>query len=590
MLLLLRSALTALWLLMCLSPTASGAQEAVLLQADTANVAVWPWVTVLPEEGEPISIQTVMASTAQFQKPTSAYQTLGIARPPLEDQPVQFYWLHIPLRTHLSVQTPFVLHVGFPVLNLLDLYVVHQGDVEQRFLQGNLMPFSERPIAVATHAFNINLEPNSDYDIYLRVGSSGTFILPISIEKPAYFQRMQQNELLLQGVINGLCLALLVFSVGKWVLLRDSLYFKYVLLICGMEMFFLVFHGLGSQYVWDGNAWLEIHLGLIGSMVAATGSLLFSEHLLRPPQGRPHWGLSLFMLGCVVFTALLCLLYGLNIINTATGTKIASAYALIPVLVATPLAWRRWRRDGERLGLVFLANLAFYTATAVIMAQIVHGKLDANFWTLHSMQIGSLVDILVFMFMLGMRSKMSHSQLQLIEKDQQLQDSTLLTDLHTGLMLRSGFMQRLEVTLAQSHHRFLTAVYIINPELIDSSNDADWLAVQHDVLSAIGMRLKSQLRGSDTVCRWGENSFAVMAIQLRNPEQALDIGNKLLHLVVEPLQLGHYEVYLGARIGYALAPVDAHLALDLMRMADIAVYTGTQHINQIQRYAASAAA
>lgn len=585
----LRFLLYLLCLVLQLLPCAAWAQDKVLLRSDTSSVRLWPWVQVMREGTEPISVKSVLSMPEQFSHPQTAYQTLGIARTSDEHQ-ADFYWVRIPLRTQFTAQQPYILHIDFAVLNLIDVYLIQQGEVRQRFLQGNLMPFSERPIPVATHAFNLNLEPNQDYELYLRIGSNGTFVLPITLEKPGYFQRSQQNELLLQGIVNGLCLSLLVFSLGKWLLLRDSLYFKYALVIAGIEMFFLLFSGLGSQYLWDGNAWIEIHMGLIGTMVAATGSLLFSEHLLRPPQDEPHAVLSLLMLVCIVFTAGVCLLYGLNFISTEVGVKIASMYSLIPVLVTIPLAWQRWRKDGEKIGLFFVINLSFYTSTAAVMSMVIHGTLPANFWTIHSLQIGSLVDILVFMLILSMRSELAHKELQIIRQDQQLRDSDTIIDSQTGLMVRTTFMQRLELTLNRSQPRFLTAVYIINPELIDSTNDSDWLSVQHDALVAVGQRLRNQMRGNDMVCRWGENSFSIMAVQLRSPEQAHAIALKLLHLVVEPIQLGTYELYLGTRIGYALAPTDGNSALDLMRMADIAVYTRTHQINQIQRYNASAAA
>ena len=43
--------------------------------------------------------------------------------------------------------------------------------------------------------------------------------------------------------------------------------------------------------------------------------------------------------------------------------------------------------------------------SSVVLSQVISGKLVANFWTMHALQFGNAFDMLVFMRILGLRTK-----------------------------------------------------------------------------------------------------------------------------------------------------------------------------------------
>lgn len=69
---------------------------------------------------------------------------------------------------------------------------------------------------------------------------------------------------MLQGVLTGLALCLLVYSLAQWVSLRDALFIQYALLISGSLLFSLQFFGVGAQYLWTDNLWMERHASGVG--------------------------------------------------------------------------------------------------------------------------------------------------------------------------------------------------------------------------------------------------------------------------------------------------------------------------------------
>ena len=107
-------------------------------------------------------------------------------------------------------------------------------------------------------------------------------------------------------------------------------------------------------------------------------------------------------------------------------------------------------------------------------------------------------------------------------------------------------------------------------------NDQHGHDVGDELLVAVAQRLRGHLRESDVVARLGGDEFVVMTHLLNQPEQAHDLGMKLLDAFRSPFALGNRQVWVGLTIGYTLAPHDGSDAMGLLRLADAAMYSGKQ--------------
>ncbi|MBX3619541.1 MAG: hypothetical protein KF891_06080 [Rhizobacter sp.] len=79
-------------------------------------------------------------------------------------------------------------------------------------------------------------------------------------------------EQTLQGALGGLGIALLVYSLGRFFTLRETLSLKYALLAAGSIFFSLFQFGIGAQYLWRDWMWMEQHAGGLFSLMALCGS------------------------------------------------------------------------------------------------------------------------------------------------------------------------------------------------------------------------------------------------------------------------------------------------------------------------------
>ncbi len=143
----------------------------------------------------------------------------------------------------------------------------------------------------------------------------------------------------------------------------------------------------------------------------------------------------------------------------------------------------------------------------------------------------------------------------------------------TGLANRALFNDRLERALAWARrHDRIAAVMVLDLNGFKKVNDLLGHGAGDRLLTAMGMRLSSRLRETDTVARLGGDEFALVVENLTKPEHAGLVARKLLDAVVPPITIDSHSVTVTASLGVALYPQDGSHAGGLLREADRAMY------------------
>jgi signal transduction histidine kinase/DNA-binding response OmpR family regulator/HPt (histidine-containing phosphotransfer) domain-containing protein len=366
----------------------------LLLGADTAQADAWPAVTILPDPERKLTPEAALAARAQFAVPQSAYATLGVHKEPM--------WLRIPVRLAAGSGDDWIIDIDFAVINRVDIYVTSGGKVLEHYRTGNLQPVAAGEQPSRSPTTMIHLTPGADYEVLLRVENIGAMILPVRFSRAATFHGRALNEQMLQGVLTGLSLCLLLYSLAQWANLKEPLFASYALLVAGSFLFSFEFFGLGAQYLWHNNAWMSIHSGGLFALMASCGAYLFVQQALaRPGMDRTftrlmHGGALLCVLSAAAFAA--------DLFSVDTLVAIVSTLGLLPMLFGLPGAYRRARR-GDVVGIYFLCGWAVSFASSVILSRVISGEVGANFWSMHVLQFGHVFDQLIFMRILGMRTK-----------------------------------------------------------------------------------------------------------------------------------------------------------------------------------------
>ena len=533
------------------------------LQDSTPVVQVWPVVTLLSDPGKLLKLEQVMQMKTEFKPPQTAYGTLGLRKDAV--------WLHIPFNVSMQSSGQWVIDIDYAVINRIDAYLVADDQVIKEVQMGNLVPRAQRPVDARAHALPLVLKPGQRYDIYLRLENIGAMILPITFSKPTTFHALALREQMLQGLLTGLALCLLIYSLANWATLREVLFLKYALLVSGSLLFSLLQFGVGGQYVWPDNVWIEMHMGGLSAFVAAAGSFLFVEQALL--NGATRRWFSVLMKAGAGLSLFFALCFSLDLIDIHQVTAIVGTLGLAPALMGLPGAIRKARR-GDSVGYYLLVAWAVYFASTAVLIEVIKGNVGVNFWTLHSFQFGATLDMLLFMRVLGLRTKALQSEVQRATRERDRFHSLAFTDPLTGLANRRSLTTSISAALELAGPTNVLALYMMDLDGFKQVNDKFGHDVGDELLVAVANRLKSNLRNSDVVARLGGDEFLVMSNGLSNDLQAQELGEKLLVAFAEPFTLSTHRCQVGMTIGYALAPQDGLTSAQLLKRADAAMYEG----------------
>ena len=151
----------------------------------------------------------------------------------------------------------------------------------------------------------------------------------------------------------------------------------------------------------------------------------------------------------------------------------------------------------------------------------------------------------------------------------------------TGLPNRSLFEQRLNERLAETRS---IAVLLIDLDRFKEVNDTLGHALGDELLVEIGARVRPALSDTEMVARLGGDEFAVL-VDVVDDADVLRRVDDLLARIRSPFDIAGLEFDVGASVGVAMADDVSLTATDLLRRADIAMYTAKEDRTACALYA-----
>ena len=391
----------------------------VLLTRDLDRAEAWPALTILPDPAGKLTAADALARSKEFAAPRTAYGTLGM-------QPGTT-WVRIPVSVAPDAANGWVMQVDFALLDEVDVHLAGPQGLRQVASIGRMQQPAGESLKGRVPSAVLRLAPGNEYTVLLRVASQGPKILPISFQQPHAVLSDALGEQILQGLLHGLRITLFLYAIAQWLSLREPLFGKYALQAGGVTVYSACWFGTAGQYLWPGNAWMLEHGAGIASILASCGAYLFVEQsLARPGQDRLFSRLMKLLAGLCLLTAVG---FALGLIDHERLVLIVGTLGILPMLCGLPGALRR-ARAGDPVGSYFLVGWGVAFAAAFVTAQLINGKMPANFWTMHALVFGSTFDMLVFMRILGLRTKAMQTAMLRAEESTRMKSEFLANMSH----------------------------------------------------------------------------------------------------------------------------------------------------------------
>lgn len=144
------------------------------------------------------------------------------------------------------------------------------------------------------------------------------------------------------------------------------------------------------------------------------------------------------------------------------------------------------------------------------------------------------------------------------------------TDHLTGLLNRAGFEEQLAKAVSSDNRRALGALLLIDLDGFKRVNDTYGHATGDEVLRSFADRLRTVMRPTDLVARFGGDEFAVIVGPV-NDDTLHRLAARLISVGARPYKFGEVTIGLGCSIGVARLRHDVDRAA-LVAAADDALY------------------
>ncbi|MET0089444.1 MAG: EAL domain-containing protein [Candidatus Thiodiazotropha sp.] len=126
--------------------------------------------------------------------------------------------------------------------------------------------------------------------------------------------------------------------------------------------------------------------------------------------------------------------------------------------------------------------------------------------------------------------------------------------------------------VAAQRESWMLAVLFVDLNHFKVVNDTFGHVVGDEVLQMVAGRIRSCLRESDTVARFGGDEFIILLQDVTEMDSVAHIATNIINSITRVITLYGREIYIGASIGITVYPDDAENVDSLLRNADMAMY------------------
>lgn len=506
------------------------------------------------------------------------------------------FWLRIRVSPVIP-QKNRVLDVGYPLLDTVDLFWVHNGQIIQQYQTGDTRPFHNRPVVHRDFIFPV--PASSDPVIaYIKIKSQGPIQIPVTVVSSAEFLADEQLAYGWQAMFFGIIVALTLYNLFLFLIIRERTYLWYVLTVVTLGLSQLNFHGVLFQWYWPERPEVNRYFTVVIIGLAIISALMFAIRFLNV---RRYTLQGYRLLYALILCAVFSVIYGF-FGSYQTGIILVSVLAAIGAPGLWLLGLYVWWR-GQKLAAFYVLAWTPLLLGNLLLATSKLGYVPRTFISEVGPQVGVAIEAILLSFALAYRINLERHQRLLAqnralevqreanltletrvrERTGELQlanerlEAISLTDGLTQVANRRQLDQRLQAEWSRSlRQRQPLSFLLLDIDHFKAVNDKYGHLVGDDCLVALAAICSGEIqRSCDLLARYGGEEFGVLLPS--TPESgARQVAERLREAVERaPIHSSAQEssVNLTISVGYAsMTPEQDEQPSELIRRADEALY------------------
>lgn len=443
------------------------------------------------------------------------------------------YWFHFKVEAPADLSQRNLIQISYPLLDYLDLYIVKGDEVLESFETGDALLFDSRPIDHQSFLFPLHFLREGVLDVYIRVQSSSTLQVPLTIWPQDKFWLDDRTPTYMDGIFFGSLMVMLIYNLFIYLSIRDKAYLFYVLYLGTMVVLQAANRGLGYQYLWSTSPSFQ-HQIIVPSLAAVVifGSLFFMR-LLNLKQVSRNNNLF-FIVG--IWASFACVILSFFVPYTI-ALKTTAAVITVLMLGGSVISIDLWRK-GNRLAGYYSIGWGAVILSFIFYMSSLFDYVERSFFVEYSTMFGVIAEVLIFSLALADRINIErHARLsaqdalltaqkeinreldaRVIERTQELEQlneklhEMSVTDGLTNVKNRRYFNEHVVIEYKRAYRELTNiSLLLLDIDYFKLINDNHGHQVGDECLVALANAVKSAVkRPADAISRYGGEEFAIL--------------------------------------------------------------------------------
>jgi two-component system, sensor histidine kinase LadS len=444
-----------------------------------------------------------------FPDSASAFNNINSIGSPLNLSAQDYHWSRFSIVNNSGSDKEYFVQV--PKTGYIHCWIRRSGTSSwEYFRSGSLLPLYDRSLASNNNGIKVVLYKEDVTDIIFQLQPVFSIYrqdkYDITVQRLAQFERQDSRRLLWQGIFLGIILVMTLYNLLLFFAVKDVSYFHFVLSLIGIGLYFSFYYGIGIEYLWPNAPVWDTYFYTFIVPFSGLARILFTKTYLHTQKLLPGIDSVLNILGVICF---LCISFGfisyifqIDVLRSyVTVIGVLGTSVMIMMLVSGIVAY--YRENYKPAQYFIYANVLLVVGGILFIFREM-GYIPDNFLTRYFVQVGTLIQVI--MFALGLASRLNETRFQLAEEIVAKERLALQNEKEKKLLIEQ---QKLELE-SRVHQQTLD------------------LKLQNSQLETIISQLKNSETKLTQLNQLKDKFFSIISHDLRNPLATMQSTLKLI--------------------------------------------------------------
>jgi PAS domain S-box-containing protein len=313
---------------------------------------------------------------------------------------------------HSLSEENWVLHIPYPLLDYLDVYLLENNQIITQLHSGDLRLFNTRLLKVPDFILGLATEEDARYQLLVRIETKGTMMMPLVWRTEGRFAEHLAQQQLIYGAYYGVLIVMALYHLFIFLVVREKGYLLYVCSLTAFVFLQLSFDGRGFAWLWPQLPQLNSVMFPLSYCLYQLAIFTFMAEFLQLRKSSPYLNRYFIFLRLMVFIYL-GLIFFLPYDIIVPIIVVTAIFGIMSGLLASAYLWFK----GFTAARYFTCAWLMFLGGILLVNFRGWGLGEASWLTQYGYLLGSLFEVLLLAFSLADRINTVNREKRQVEKD-----------------------------------------------------------------------------------------------------------------------------------------------------------------------------